>query len=87
MNDDRIKGTWETIVTVNGPAAPGVTNVAPEETRLATFASTPPAWPAVSRPSAAGYPQVTSISSVPSVDSSIGSAPGPMKTAAIQYGS
>src|ERR1700683_4835009 len=94
-NGDRIEGIWEAIDTVNGltlpeigrPTIPGTINVAPEETRLATLASSPLAWPAVSRPSGTVYPQVTSISSVPSLVSISGSAPGPMKSAPIRYGS
>ena len=78
---------WPTISgAVGRPTIPGTISVAPEETRLPTLAASPPAWPAVSRPSVAAYPQVTSISSVPSLDSISGSAPGPMKTAPIQYG-
>ncbi len=64
-----------------------VITVAPEATRLLTFASSPLTWPAVSPPSAAVYTQVTCISSGPMKASSSGSAPGPTKTAPIQYGS
>lgn len=86
MNGDRIAGIWEEIVTVTGFPA-GVNTVAPEEARLVTLASSSSAWPAVIPPSAAVYTQVTCISVVPMVASTRGSAPGPMKAAAIQYGS
>ena len=85
MNGDRIEGIWEEIVTVTGFPA-GVITVAPEETRLLMFASSPLAWPAVTWPSAAVYTQVTRVSPVPMLASISGSAPGPMKTAPIQYG-
>ena len=84
-NGDRIAGIWEEIVTVTGFPAGEIT-VAPEETRLLTLASNPSAWPAVSPPSAAVYTQVTCISPGPMSASISGSAPGPMKTAPIQYG-